>query len=155
MEYGQGYTRDSLFRMLQFSAMYPDKEIVATLSRQLGWSHFVELIAIEGPGGKETYPKKSHFKWTLPAKGNRPGFVAPTLTARAAATLDHVTNGRVALHIITGGSDAEQTRDGDCPRPRHALSPHRRVSGRAFTWGACGDAETRSGNLWEWQIMSR
>ena len=44
---------------------------------------------------------------------HRPGFVAPTLTARAAATLDHVTNGRVALHIITGGSDAEQTRDGD------------------------------------------
>src|SRR5262245_36975350 len=44
---------------------------------------------------------------------HRPGFVAPTLTARAAATLDHVTNGRIALHIITGGSDAEQTRDGD------------------------------------------
>jgi alkanesulfonate monooxygenase len=44
---------------------------------------------------------------------HRHGFVAPTLTARAAATLDHVTNGRVALHIITGGSDAEQTRDGD------------------------------------------
>src|ERR1051325_4803616 len=44
---------------------------------------------------------------------HRPGFVAPTLTARAAATLDHVTNGRVALHIITGGSDAEQMRDGD------------------------------------------
>jgi alkanesulfonate monooxygenase len=44
---------------------------------------------------------------------HRPGFVAPTLTARATATLDHVTNGRVALHIITGGSDAEQTRDGD------------------------------------------
>ena len=44
---------------------------------------------------------------------HRPGFVAPTLTARTAATLDHVTNGRVALHIITGGSDAEQTRDGD------------------------------------------
>jgi alkanesulfonate monooxygenase len=44
---------------------------------------------------------------------HRPGFVAPTLTARAAATLDHVTGGRVALHVITGGSDAEQTRDGD------------------------------------------
>jgi alkanesulfonate monooxygenase len=44
---------------------------------------------------------------------HRPGFVAPTLTARAAATLDHLTSGRVALHIITGGSDAEQTRDGD------------------------------------------
>src|SRR5215472_6002156 len=36
---------------------------------------------------------------------HRPGFVAPTLAARAAATLDHLTGGRIALHIITGGSD--------------------------------------------------
>jgi alkanesulfonate monooxygenase len=44
---------------------------------------------------------------------HRPGFVAPTLAARQAATLDHLTGGRIALHIITGGSDAEQARDGD------------------------------------------
>jgi alkanesulfonate monooxygenase len=39
--------------------------------------------------------------------------VAPTLAARKAATLDHLTGGRIALHIISGGSDAEQRRDGD------------------------------------------
>src|SRR5262249_57286046 len=44
---------------------------------------------------------------------HRPGFVAPTLAARKAATLDHVTGGRIALHIITGGNDVEQQRDGD------------------------------------------
>jgi alkanesulfonate monooxygenase len=44
---------------------------------------------------------------------HRPGFMAPTLAARKAATLDHLTGGRLALHIITGGSDAEQARDGD------------------------------------------
>lgn len=44
---------------------------------------------------------------------HRPGFVAPTLAARKAATLDHFSGGRIALHIITGGSDAEQQRDGD------------------------------------------
>jgi alkanesulfonate monooxygenase len=44
---------------------------------------------------------------------HRPGFVAPTLAARKAATLDHFTGGRLALHIITGGSDSEQARDGD------------------------------------------
>lgn len=44
---------------------------------------------------------------------HRPGFVAPTLAARKAATLDHFTNGRIAVHIITGGSDADQQRDGD------------------------------------------
>jgi len=44
---------------------------------------------------------------------HRPGFVAPTLAARTFATLDQFTGGRIAVHIITGGSDTEQRRDGD------------------------------------------
>jgi alkanesulfonate monooxygenase len=44
---------------------------------------------------------------------HRPGFVAPTLAARTFATLDQFTQGRIAVHIITGGSDAEQRHDGD------------------------------------------
>ena len=44
---------------------------------------------------------------------HRPGFMAPTLAARKAATLDQLTGGRVALHIISGGSDAKQRQDGD------------------------------------------
>jgi alkanesulfonate monooxygenase len=44
---------------------------------------------------------------------HRPGFVFPTLAARTFATLDQFSSGRVAVHVITGGSDAEQRRDGD------------------------------------------
>jgi alkanesulfonate monooxygenase len=44
---------------------------------------------------------------------HRPGFVAPTLAARQFTTLDEFSGGRIAVHIITGGSDAEQRRDGD------------------------------------------
>jgi alkanesulfonate monooxygenase len=44
---------------------------------------------------------------------HRPGFVAPTLMARKVATFDHMTAGRLALHIITGKSDDEQEGDGD------------------------------------------
>jgi alkanesulfonate monooxygenase len=44
---------------------------------------------------------------------HRPGFVAPTTAARTFATLDQLSGGRVAVHTITGGSDAEQRRDGD------------------------------------------
>jgi alkanesulfonate monooxygenase len=44
---------------------------------------------------------------------HRPGFTAPTLAARQLATLDQLTGGRVAVHIITGGDDAEQRQDGD------------------------------------------
>ena len=44
---------------------------------------------------------------------HRPGFVAPTLFARKVATFDQLTGGRIALHIITGKTDAEQEGDGD------------------------------------------
>jgi len=44
---------------------------------------------------------------------HRPGFTAPTLAARQFATLDQTTQGRIAVHIITGGNDAEQRQDGD------------------------------------------
>lgn len=44
---------------------------------------------------------------------HRPGFVAPTLAARKFATLDQITGGRAAVHVISGGDDADQARDGD------------------------------------------
>jgi alkanesulfonate monooxygenase len=44
---------------------------------------------------------------------HRPGFVAPTLAARKIATFDQLTGGRIAIHIISGASDAEQENEGD------------------------------------------
>jgi alkanesulfonate monooxygenase len=51
-----------------------------------------------------------HIRFML---AHRPGFVAPTLAARELASLDQFIGGRLAVHIISGGSDAEQQRDGD------------------------------------------
>ncbi|WP_312059639.1 LLM class flavin-dependent oxidoreductase, partial [Pantoea septica] len=51
----------------------------------------------------------SRIKFLL---AHRPGFVSPTLAARKLASLDHLTDGRLAVHIISGGSDSEQRRDG-------------------------------------------
>jgi alkanesulfonate monooxygenase len=44
---------------------------------------------------------------------HRPGVVSPTLAARTAATVDQLSGGRIALHIIVGNSDADQQREGD------------------------------------------
>jgi len=44
---------------------------------------------------------------------HRPGFVAPPVAARKLATLDQLSNGRLAVHMIAGGSDADQAKDGD------------------------------------------
>ena len=44
---------------------------------------------------------------------HRPGFVSPTLAARKRATLDHLTDGRAAVHMIAGAGLADQAMDGD------------------------------------------
>src|SRR4051794_32035991 len=44
---------------------------------------------------------------------HRPGFVAPPLAARKLATLDQLSDGRLAVHLIAGGSDADQAKDRD------------------------------------------
>ncbi|HEY0421521.1 MAG TPA: LLM class flavin-dependent oxidoreductase [Acetobacteraceae bacterium] len=44
---------------------------------------------------------------------HRPGFLAPTVAARSLATLDQLSRGRTAVHIISGGDDTDQRRDGD------------------------------------------
>ena len=43
---------------------------------------------------------------------HRPGFTQPTLAARQLATLDLITGGRSAVHIITGGNEFEMRQDG-------------------------------------------
>ena len=43
-EFGRSFAEKNLRRMVQFTEIYPDQGIVVTLSRQLSWSHFVELI---------------------------------------------------------------------------------------------------------------
>ncbi|MET0364855.1 MAG: LLM class flavin-dependent oxidoreductase [Sphingobium sp.] len=44
---------------------------------------------------------------------HRPGFVAPTMAARMFATLDHLSQGRAGVHIITASNDVETRCDGD------------------------------------------
>ncbi len=44
---------------------------------------------------------------------HRPGFTAPTLAARQFATLDQLSGGRAAIHVISGGDDTDQQKDGD------------------------------------------
>ncbi|OKL62553.1 hypothetical protein UA08_02944 [Talaromyces atroroseus] len=43
----------------------------------------------------------------------RPNTLYPTVAAKALATLDQLSSGRVVVHFIAGGSDAEQAKEGD------------------------------------------
>ena len=47
VDHGGGFSGRNLFRMIRFAEAFPDREVVATLSRQLGWSHFVEILQLK------------------------------------------------------------------------------------------------------------
>lgn len=48
-DYGRGFSYSALTRMAKFAEVFPEIEIVSTLSRQLSWSHFCELLPLEQP----------------------------------------------------------------------------------------------------------
>ncbi len=55
----------------------------------------------------------AHTKTLSFLVAHRPGIVSPSLAARAAATFDHLTDGRLSVHIIVGVTDREQQSEGD------------------------------------------
>lgn len=66
MEYGKGYTKTALFRMIKFAQKYPKKEIVAMLSQQLSWSHFIELLPIEDELKRDFYAEMCRIeRWSV------------------------------------------------------------------------------------------
>ena len=54
-EYGSGFDKTSISRMIKFIRNFPDFEKVATLSQQLTWSHFVEILPINDEFKRETF----------------------------------------------------------------------------------------------------
>ena len=46
-EFGNGFSKPNLSRMVNLVETFPDPKIVATLSQHLGWSHFVELLPLK------------------------------------------------------------------------------------------------------------
>lgn len=55
MEYGSGFSNSNITRMVKFYDYFKEQEIVATLSQQFTWSHFVELIKIDDELRREFY----------------------------------------------------------------------------------------------------
>ena len=46
-EFGKGFESKNIFRMMQFAELFPDAEIVASLMRQLSWTHFIQLLPLK------------------------------------------------------------------------------------------------------------
>jgi predicted nuclease of restriction endonuclease-like (RecB) superfamily len=65
-EYGRGFSAKNLRHMLRFAEAFPDAAIVSTLSRQLAWSHFLELIYLKDPLQRDFYSQMcSQERWSV------------------------------------------------------------------------------------------
>lgn len=65
-DYGRGFSAKNLRHMLRFAETFPETEIVSTLSRQLAWSHFLELIYLKDPLQRDFYSQMcTQERWSV------------------------------------------------------------------------------------------
>lgn len=65
-EYGRGFTRDAIFRMIQFVERFPNLKTVTDLSQQLSWSHFIGLIVLEEALKRDFYTEMCRVeRWSV------------------------------------------------------------------------------------------
>lgn len=66
VQFGRSFELRNLRRMMQFAEQFKDLNIVSTLSTQLSWSHFVELLPIKEEERRYFYAKKiSEGLWSV------------------------------------------------------------------------------------------
>jgi len=65
-EFGEGFSKRNLFRMVRFAEVFPTEQIVSTLSAQLGWSHFVEIIPLKDELQRAFYAEMCRIeRWSV------------------------------------------------------------------------------------------
>jgi len=65
-EYGPGFDEKNIRRMVQFASTFPDSRIVVTLSRQLGWSHFVAILPLKERLQRDFYAEMCRVeRWSV------------------------------------------------------------------------------------------
>ena len=65
-EFGRGFGRTNLFNMVLFAEEFLDRQIVQTLSGQLGWSHFQLLIPLKDHLKRNFYAEMCRLeRWSV------------------------------------------------------------------------------------------
>jgi len=66
MEYGRSFAEKNLRRLVQFSTVFPDEQIVVSLIRQLSWTHFIALIPLNDKLKVEFYAEMCRVeRWSV------------------------------------------------------------------------------------------
>lgn len=83
-EFGRSFSDKNLRHMLRFVEAFPDEQKVSTLSRQLAWSHFLELIYLKDPLARDFYAQLAGMdRWSVRVLRERIGSMLYERTAVA------------------------------------------------------------------------
>ncbi|ENH95634.1 alkanesulfonate monooxygenase [Gracilibacillus halophilus YIM-C55.5] len=92
-------------------------EYIKNIAQKLDDYNFHNILIPVGPNCSDSFITASHLlnhtKNIRPLIAVRPGFIVPTYVAKMVTSLDHISNGRISLNVITGGSPKELAMDGD------------------------------------------
>ena len=65
-DYGEGFSKRNLARMISFAEAFPDDKILPTLSAKLGWSHFVEILPLRDDLQRDFYTEMCRLEgWSV------------------------------------------------------------------------------------------
>ena len=65
-KFGKGYNKSNLFRMIRFAKLYPDSKIIATVSRQLSWSHIIMICQMNNGLQRDFYLEMARIeRWSV------------------------------------------------------------------------------------------
>lgn len=64
-EFGRGWSRSNLFQMVRFAELFPDLQIVQSLTGQLSWTHFMAILYLEDPLKRDFYAEMCRIeRWS-------------------------------------------------------------------------------------------
>ena len=67
-EFGRGFGKRNLFRMIRFAEAFPDVKIVSALLTQLGWTHFLSIIPMNDSLQRDFYAEMCRIeRWSTRA----------------------------------------------------------------------------------------
>lgn len=107
-EFGAGFSYTALTRMARFAEWMKDERILATLSTQLSWSHFIELLPIKDPLARDFYAEMCRVeRWDVRTLRQKIGGMLFERTALSkkpeaviAAEIDKLRDGQMTPDLV-------------------------------------------------------
>jgi predicted nuclease of restriction endonuclease-like (RecB) superfamily len=71
-DYGRGFSKRNLFHMIRFAEVFPEWQIVHSLSAQLGWTHFRDILPLTDSLQRDYYAEMCRIeRWSTRTLRNK------------------------------------------------------------------------------------